>query len=45
MGPDQNVVIADLAAALSQITDEFLAAFELGARRLIVIEIAYQTNA
>ena len=34
----------DLAAALSQITNEFFAAFELRARRLIAIEIADQTN-
>ena len=45
MRPDDNIVIVNLAAAFAQITNEFLAAFELGARRLIVIEIAHQTNA
>ena len=40
-----GVVIVDLAAALPQVADEFLAALELRARRLVAIEIADQTNA
>ena len=40
-----GVVIVDLAATLAQITDQFLAAIELGARGLIAIEIADQANA
>ena len=33
------------AAAVSQITNEFLTCVELSARRLVSIEIAYETNA
>src|SRR3954471_21139767 len=33
------------ATAISQVTNEFLTSIELRARRLIPIEIAYQTNA
>src|SRR5437667_11717803 len=33
------------AAAFSEVADEFFARFELRARRLVAIEIAYQTNA
>ena len=43
--PDQDVAIVDLAAALAKVTDQFLATFQLGPRRLVVIKIAYQTNA
>ena len=39
-----RVVIVDLAATLSQITDQFLAAIQLRARRLVAIKIADQTN-
>ncbi len=40
-----RIMIVDLAAALPQITNQFFAAIELHARRLITIEIANQTNA
>ncbi len=40
-----RVVIVDLAAALPQVADEFLTALELGARRLVAIEITNQANA
>ena len=40
-----GVVIVDLAATLPQIADQFFAAIELRARRLVAIEIANQTNA
>ena len=33
------------AAAISQVTDEFLTCVELRACRLIAVEIAYETNA
>ena len=39
-----RIVIVDLAAALPEITDQFFAALELRARRLVAIEIADQTN-
>ena len=45
MWPHQNIAIVDLAAALAKITDQFLATFELRLRRLVVIEIAHETNA
>lgn len=38
-------MIADFAATLSQIPNELFATIELGARRLIAIEIPHQTNA
>ena len=37
-------MVADLTAALPQITDQFFAAIELRACRLVTIEVAYQTN-
>ncbi len=39
------IVIVDLAATLPQVADQFLAAIELSARRLVAIEIADQANA
>ena len=44
MRPNDGVVIADLAAALAQIADQFLATFELRAHWLIAIEIADQAD-
>ena len=45
MRPNKNLVSVDLAAALPKITNQFLATLQLRARRLVAIEIAYQTNA
>jgi len=45
MRPHRDIAPVDLAAALSQVANEFLTRFELCARWLVAIEIAYQTNA
>ena len=45
MRPDRDLAPVNLAAAFPQITDEFFTRFELRARWLVAIEIAYQTNA
>ena len=45
MRPDRNLASVDLAAAFSQIADEFFTRFELRARWLVAIKVAYQTNA
>jgi len=42
---DRVVTVVELAAALSQITNQFFATIELGAGRLVAVEIADQTNA
>jgi hypothetical protein len=44
MRPDRDLAPVDLAATFSQIADEFFARFELRARWLVAIKIAYQTN-
>jgi len=44
MRPHRYLAPVDLAAAFSQVTDEFFARFELRARWLVPIEIAYQTD-
>jgi len=45
MRPDRDLAPVDLPAAFSQIADEFFTRFELRARWLVAIKIAYQTNA
>ena len=40
-----RIVIADFSAALPEVTNQFLAAIELRASRLIPVKIADQTNA
>jgi hypothetical protein len=45
MGAHDRVMRVDFSATKSQITNQFFAAFELRARRLIAIKIADQTNA
>ena len=45
MRPHGDVAPVDLAAAFSQVADEFFARFELRAHWLVAIKIAYQTNA
>jgi hypothetical protein len=44
MRPHGNISSVDLPAALSQITNEFFARFELRTCWLVPIEIAHQTN-
>ena len=44
MRPDRDIAPVDLAAALSQVANEFLTRFELCASWLVAIEIAHQTN-
>ena len=44
MGFDQHVVIANLPAALPQVTNQFFARLQLGWRRLAVVEVADQAN-
>ena len=45
MGPHRDVVSLDFAAAISQVADQFLAGIELGAGRLLAVEIADEANA
>ena len=45
MRPNENFVSVDLAAALPEVTNQFLATFQLGPRRLVPIKISHQTNA
>jgi hypothetical protein len=45
MGPDNGVMRIDFPAPFPQIIDQLFARLQLTARRLIAIEIAYQTNA
>ena len=45
MRPHGNVAPVDLAATFSKVANEFFARFELRARWLVAIKIAYQTNA
>ena len=44
MWPNRYCPAVGLAAALAQISDQFLAGIELGASRLVAIEIADQTD-
>ena len=39
------MTVVELAAALSQVTNQFFATIELRAGRLVAVEIADQTNA
>lgn len=45
MWPHGNVAPVGLAATFAQVADELFARFELRARWLVAIKIAYQTNA
>ena len=45
MWPHGDIAPVDFAAAFSQVANEFFARFELRARWLVAIKIAYQTNA
>jgi hypothetical protein len=45
MWPHWDIAPIDLAATFSKVADEFFARFELRARWLVAIKIAYQTNA
>ncbi len=45
MWPHRNGAPVRLAAAFSQVADEFFARIELSARRLAAIEVAHQTDA